>query len=77
MKASVNTQVSKKTIKCPFYLSENFNSVSCEGYVEGSALRQIFKGKQQKDKWQKKYCVKVISCMSCPIYKLANEKYDV
>jgi hypothetical protein len=77
MKENVKAQVSKKTIKCPFYHSENFNSVCCEGNIEGSSIRQIFRGKKQKDEWQKKFCVKVIACTECPIYRMANEKYDV
>jgi hypothetical protein len=64
-------------IKCPFYISENFNSINCEGYLKGTSLRQIFPSKNMKEDWQRKFCRKIIACTGCPVYKNANEKYDV
>ncbi|MBR1762056.1 MAG: hypothetical protein IJ731_01655 [Eubacterium sp.] len=64
-----------RKIKCPFFRSDNFNSVNCEGSVEQSSVRQVFKTKQKKDEWERKYCMLIDEYANCPIYELANKKY--
>ena len=64
-----------KQIKCPFFHSDNFNSVNCEGNIENSAIRHIFPNKAVKQEWEKRYCMEIKACTGCPIYGVANEKY--
>jgi len=64
-----------KRIKCPFFKSDNFNSVCCEGTLAKSIIRQAFKSKMIKDDWQTKYCMDIKGCETCPIYAVANIKY--
>lgn len=64
-----------KLIKCPFFHSDDVKSINCEGINHCSTLRQIFKTKEDKRKWEKSYCESVYNCKNCPIYINANEKY--
>ena len=73
---SVNTQSHWKKIKCPFFKSDNFNSISCEGCVDKSYIRHAFNSRFVKDDWQDKYCMRIDMFKKCPIYSAANEKYD-
>lgn len=64
-----------KSIECPFFHGDDATSINCEGVKKDSTLRQIFKTKQDKRTWEKKYCESVHTCKNCPVYKGANEKY--
>ena len=66
-----------KQIKCPFFHSDNINSISCEGINENTSIRQVFRTKAARFNWEKKYCMKIHECKQCGIYSLANEKYGV
>lgn len=66
-----------KQIKCPFFRTDNFNSVSCEGINKNTLIRFVFSTKLERQAWQKKYCRQLGGCKECEIYKLANKKYEV
>lgn len=63
-------------IQCPFFHSDDFNSINCEGIIDGSSLRQIFRGKGDRIAWEDKYCKTIKQHELCPIYMLANTKYE-
>ena len=72
---SVNIPSHWKRIKCPFFKSDNFNSISCEGCTENSYIRHAFKNRYIKDEWQNDYCMQINGYKECPIYDIANSKY--
>ena len=72
---SVNVPSHWKKIKCPFFKSDNFNSISCEGCIEKSYIRQAFKDRSVKEQWQDKYCMRIDAFKECPVYGAANQKY--
>ena len=62
-------------IVCPFFHSDDYNSIICEGAAENTSVRQFFKDKKERWAWQKRYCFKIDGCKECPVYRMANEKY--
>ena len=72
----VNIPAHWEKIKCPFFKSDNYNSISCEGCSEESYIRHTFKNRFIKDEWQKEYCTEIDFFKNCPLYSLANEKYS-
>ncbi|MBQ9531138.1 MAG: hypothetical protein IJR70_03590 [Eubacterium sp.] len=76
VKYSINIPSHWKNIKCPFFRSDNYNSISCEGCLEKTSLRHTFKSRFIKDDWQEKYCMKISKCRECPIYRIADNKYS-
>lgn len=63
-------------IKCPFFHNDNFNSIVCEGFFADSSVRHTFATTKAKWHWEREYCYKIHECALCPIYNLANEKYE-
>lgn len=66
-----------KQIKCPFFHSDDTRSILCEGCKTTSVIRQGFKSKEEKIDWQKKYCMQIKGYEKCPIFCVANKKYEV
>lgn len=63
-------------IQCPFFHSDNFNSILCEGGEDTVAIRQTFKNVPAREAWQDKYCKSIKGCEDCFLYKNAYEKYE-
>lgn len=63
-------------VKCPFFHKDDKSSIVCEGCEENSSVRQTFANKEKRQQWQKKYCNDTHSCCNCPVYQIANEKYE-
>lgn len=63
-------------IKCPFFHSDNFNSILCEGGEDAVAVRQTFKNVAARQLWEDTYCKSIHNCEECFVYKNANEKYE-
>lgn len=64
------------SIRCPFFHNDNNISIVCEGCDEASSIRQTFADGNSKRKWQKYYCNDIHDCEDCPIYQMANKKYE-
>ncbi len=75
MSSAYSTRPHWYKIKCPFFKSDNFNSITCEGCVEKSIVRQVFSTKYIKEGWQARYCMEIKGCEKCPVHMLANKKY--
>ena len=48
----------------------------CEGVNPISVIRQTFNTKREREDWQARFCTSIKKCEECPIYKVANRKYD-
>lgn len=66
-----------KMIKCPFFHSDDAKSILCEGSTDTSVIRHSFKNQKEKENWQQNYCIDIKNCSKCPIYTVANRKYEV
>jgi hypothetical protein len=65
-------------ITCPYFKSSDFKtrSISCEGPLEGSFIKQTFRSGSDLAGWEKKYCKGIFLNRLCPIYALLNWKYE-
>lgn len=63
-------------IKCPFYLSESRNFLSCEGYLKNTCMTTRFPDAQSKKRHLKENC-----CLedggSCPMARSLFAKYGM
>ncbi len=55
-------------VLCPFYISEDAQSVTCEGMMPRTTLRQKFKKPKDKDFLKTAHCEKAYE--GCPIYRM-------
>ena len=62
--------------ECPFFKEYNSNSILCEGCEDNSSVRQTFTKKEGRIQWANDYCFSIKTCPDCPIYELANKKYE-
>ena len=63
-------------IKCPFFHGDSPNAINCEGAVKKSTIKQIFGTKREKQEFQDEYCTLMKGYPECPIFRIANEKYE-
>ncbi len=59
---------------CPFYLSDDKRTITCEGLTEEGKVLLIFKDTQQRKEWQRNNCY-LYRC-DCPLKKVLNSKYE-
>ncbi len=67
------TSYNSVNVKCPFYITDDSKSITCEGFKTGCDTRNRFKNKNNKDVHMEEHCQK--DYKKCGIYKLASEKY--
>lgn len=63
-------------IKCPFFHSDNHNSILCEGSEDAVAFRQTFVNVAAREGWEEKYCKSIKGCEKCFVYENAARKYE-
>ncbi len=63
----------KKDVKCPFYHSEAYTDIRCEGVVSKNTTLN-FQTKKDKFEYRSDFCEGLYQ--SCVIYQLIMEKYD-
>ena len=64
----MGTEWGSVRVLCPFYLSEDKMTLSCEGPEDGTALRLIFRSREAKKRCKGRWCEKDYA--SCPIYRM-------
>lgn len=60
--------------KCPFYLSDHAQKISCEGAFDGSVLSSIYKRSMDKNGVKERYCDQRYE--DCTIYQMLMRKYE-
>lgn len=64
---------------CPFYrhLRPESREIVCEG-IAGAAVTTAlrFRAAAEAEAYLGKYCADMEGCAFCPIYRMANERYD-
>lgn len=58
--------------KCPYYISETEQSITCEGIQEKMKNVIRFQNKSEKKTYQEEYCAKYPN--GCRLSKVLNEK---
>ena len=59
---------------CPFYVTENQYSITCEG-IMGTYTTTRFASERQKERHEEKYCTKKL-CRDCGVYGAVMKKYE-
>ena len=59
---------------CPFWLSDDKRSITCEGII-GVRAQNIFFKMSDKDEHKKEYCMNK-NCENCNYYKAVLRKYE-
>lgn len=59
--------------KCPFFLSSGRKDVSCEGTVEESCIKLLFKSEGERNRWREKFCN--TNYHKCAICEMLEKKY--
>lgn len=55
-------------VLCPFYISEDARSITCEGMVPRATLRQKYRTERDCDTVKVEYCEK--DYKHCPVYHM-------
>jgi hypothetical protein len=58
--------------RCPFYMSDEKLSVTCEGPDPGGRIVHAFRSAAQKNGWTQKRCC-AFGYSACPIFRAVNE----
>lgn len=61
-------------IQCPFYKGQGKQSISCEGIVDDSLIKQWFKFPKSKSLHMKVFCQEKYK--NCEIYEMLEKKYE-
>lgn len=61
-------------VKCPFYISMDSTSITCEGITDDCVCKLIFKGKESKNQQRKIFCSEHYE--NCEIYQMLWRKYE-
>lgn len=65
----------EKLVLCPFYVTDDRNSITCEGVCPASdRITQFFGSREAKNFQRKEYCDRCF--VKCELYNVINEKYD-
>ena len=53
-------------VRCPYYLREDTFTITCEGVLDETTIRQHFTEKEKKEGWHREYCErKYANCFLC------------
>ena len=59
--------------KCPYFIRDSKNSITCEGFTDRTELKTIFESESQKDDFLRDNCKCLIS--DCPVRAGLDMKY--
>ncbi len=65
-----------KYVKCPFFSKQEGKKIYCEGFEDGIHIHLSFKDNSLLLRHRHYHCNSVSGCQTCPIYKVASEKYE-
>lgn len=61
-------------VKCPFFISCGYTSITCEGITSECKLKLLFDEAEKRDKQRKIFCDD--HYMNCEIYQVLVKKYE-
>lgn len=60
---------------CPFYKREEGKfGIVCEGYIQDTVAKNIFRSEKRKREHMKRYCCE--NYIECPFCRVMEEKYE-
>ncbi len=62
-------------VVCPFYLDEEQKTIQCEGIGGARSLRLAFASGRDKREYERRFCMELEECESCPVHRILKEKY--
>lgn len=66
--------INEEGVKCPFYISMDNKSITCEGITEDCTNTIKFNKREEKEMHRRIFCVRKYE--NCEIYQMLEKKYE-